>query len=74
MFEGISRQGSCVHIGCERKRHAKGLCRSHYEALHYSRWRENRKLRERELSVSENKAIDYDDFWLWVKKELNITT
>lgn len=74
MFEGISRKGECVHIGCGRKRHAKGLCRSHYEKLHYSRWAENRRLRERPLSVAEDRKIDLDDYWEWVKKELKITT
>lgn len=72
MFTGISRKGNCVHKGCQKKRHAKGLCRSHYEKLHYSKWREARKLRERPIERSIERTIDYDDYWLWVKKELGL--
>ncbi len=64
----------CVNLQCDKPQHAKSLCRSHYEALHYNRWKQARRLRERELRASENSAIDPDDFWEWVKVELKITT
>lgn len=72
MFEGITRKGVCVHINCEKNRHAKGLCRSHYEKLHYPKWNQARKLRELPLRRFEEEPIDIDDYWQWVKQELGI--
>lgn len=79
-FTGITRKGPCVNLDCDKPRHAKGLCRSHYEQLMYPNWAAKRNpLRRRTKRVSEPTPkelnytpIDYDDFWLWVKKELGL--
>lgn len=79
-FTGITTKGPCVNLDCDKPRHAKGLCRRHYEQLMYPNWAAKRNpLRRRTKRVSEPTPkelnytpIDYDDFWLWVKKELGL--
>lgn len=79
-FQGITRKGPCVNLECDKPRHAKGLCRSHYEQLMYPNWGPKRNLRRRRKGrVSEPTLkelnyvpIDYDDYWAWVKKELGL--
>jgi hypothetical protein len=66
------KQFKCVNLQCEKPQHAKQLCRSHYEALHYHKWKAARNLRERPLRRSELVEFDMDDYWAWVKQELGL--
>lgn len=80
-FQGITRKGTCVHVQCEKPRWAKGLCRSHYEALNREQWRRGKPAlanplppeKEKPILVREQLDYDPDELWEFVKKELNIT-
>jgi hypothetical protein len=61
----------CSKPGCDRPVRARGYCSSHYS-----------NFREKELATTGNQRVDlrrlgwdeseYESYWLWVKKELNL--
>lgn len=50
---------------CEKPRYCRGLCPAHYQVL-------VRKWKKQGFIDPKSDDIDYGDFWLFVKKELNI--
>lgn len=55
----------CSLDECDRRIHARGKCYKHYVAM----MREGRADTFRGISWTED---DYQDYWLWVKMELQI--
>lgn len=77
---GITRQGACVHISCEKARWAKGLCRRHYESLNRQQWRRGKPAlanplppkKEKPITGREKRGYDPEDLWEFVKSQLVI--
>jgi ribosomal protein L14E/L6E/L27E len=73
---------TCTIEGCDKKYHSKGLCQNHYAQDYMRRNADKRakaaarnkvwKQTQKELRALEDKPIDPDDFWEFVKKELKI--
>lgn len=66
---------SCSMSDCEKKQFSMGLC-----SMHYFREKRGREAARREATDRKRRsdagdlALDYDDFWEFVKKELKIGT
>jgi hypothetical protein len=69
MGRGPSKPKFCTI--CEDRHHAKGLCHAHYNQQ-YPKVYMGRRPSARVNYVVKQDKIDYEDYWLWVKKELNI--
>lgn len=55
----------CSVEGCSKPFYAKEICKQHYMYINKSRFFSNNP-------KVEKKAFDVEDYWLFVKKELNI--
>lgn len=55
----------CTVDGCEKRIKCKRMCHYHYHKALYPTHAARGELRK-------NEEIDYNDFWEFVKKELNI--
>jgi len=56
----------CDEVGCTNPMNAKGMCK-----IHYNRFlRANKK--EEHYVVKPVEEFDYEDYWNFVKKELNL--
>jgi len=62
----------CVHLKCHTAQHARGVCKRHYDQLHAFTHDKAKVLRERPLRRSELVGFDQDDYWAWVKQELQL--
>lgn len=53
----------CSVPGCGRPHRGRGYCISHYTSMYQ---------KDKDALFEEGDNFDYEDFWLFVKKELNI--
>jgi len=58
----------CEKDGCGKPHKAKGLCANHHTTYRQKARREENK----KVKAIYARDIDFDDYWLFVKKELGI--
>lgn len=66
MGRPISRE-KCEMLGCEFMQNARGMCRTHY-----GQWLRANNGKATEAIPRNYQSIDTEDFWQFVKKELQL--